>query len=186
MAKDDSMALAHEILQKQYMSHWYRGKYIFEFSLLEMAIDQCLLYRWLKGGSREAGSEFRGILLDRLTFEAKRTALKSLLDVDAKKAGFIKTKNNSYPNGNLFDRIRQLQEIRNYFAHYFSFSLPNGISQNGDPMDYIICLAENRNYEVGVTNMIHYSQKQFDDLINEIQEIGNKVSDFRGTLLTAH
>ncbi|RYY06385.1 MAG: hypothetical protein EOP43_06530, partial [Sphingobacteriaceae bacterium] len=108
-------------------THYYRGLVIGSFTNLEKTIETILIDEFITDDSKKV--DFMMIILDRMTFEAKRTSLKSILDKKAVTGGFIKTKNNSYPNGKLFDEIRLLQDQRNYFAH-FPIILPSVASYN--------------------------------------------------------
>lgn len=120
----------------------------------------------------EERREFKNYILDRLTFEAKRTAFKGLLDKKATEDGFIKTKSNSWVHGKLIDNIKKLNDQRVYFAHYYlAYPRPHG--------KYVICLVEYRD-----TLKSHdYSEEQMDLLIAEIKKVAKDIEDLRNVNL---
>jgi len=134
--------------------HEYRGFIINEFTKLERALDKHLLFEFFDKGNSYMHWKMHEILLDRLTFDGKRTAVKGILDNKATSEGFVKTKNNSYPNGKLFDEVRQLIEERNQFAHY---SL---VTDHANPGSVITLLKFRDN-----TKLLTYKQDDFDELV---------------------
>jgi len=145
----------------------YRGYLISVFAELEQYMDICLARQFVPDGDFE---EIIAILIDRLNFEAKRTALKALLDKKCTLDGFKKTKNNKFPHSAILDEIRQLSEIRNYFAHYYlcDFFSPGSVIE----------LVEYRNS----TTVIKYSKKEFEVIIERIVTVMHFVNDTIGTL----
>ena len=115
---------ADEQMQHIADGNYYRGVVINTFTTLERVIEQILTANFIPYGDTDKENEFGLIILDRMTFEAKRTSLVSLNNKHETSNGFVKSKNNSYPNSKLFDEIRLLQEKRNNFAH-FSIMIPN-------------------------------------------------------------
>ena len=97
------------------------------------------------------------VLLDRMTFDGKRTAIKGILDNRTLSEGFIKTKNNSFPHGKILEEVRQLIEIRNFFAHY--------LSAVDHAKDTVITLVQFRDS----TKLLEYTQQEFDDLVIRIK-----------------
>ncbi|WP_259070263.1 hypothetical protein HDF24_15020 [Mucilaginibacter sp. X4EP1] len=136
-------------------NHEYRGYLINEFTKLEKAIDQHLLSNFFPLNKFDKIYEMHEVLLDRMTFDGKRTAVKGILDKRSISGGFMKTRNNSYPHGKLFDEIRQLIEFRNYFAHYLCVE---------DFGEYTISLLQFRDR----TTILRYSQEDFDSLVDRI------------------
>ena len=116
-------------------SYFYRGLVINTFVNLERTIDSHLADEFITNKSKRV--KFYQIVLDRLTFEAKRTALKAILDRKAIAKGFVKTGGNSYPHGKLLEDIRHLQDKRNNFAHY-TMMIPT------EDKGYVIGIAEFR------------------------------------------
>jgi len=145
--------------------HEYRGYLINEFTKLERALDKHLLFHFFPNDDVNSRVCYRmhEVLLDRMTFDGKRTAVKGILDNKSVSEGFIKTKNNSYPNGKLFDEVRQLIEIRNFFAHYLSV-----VSHRKDT---VIVLLQFRDS----TKLFEYTQADFDDLVNRIVKATNDI-----------
>lgn len=139
-------------------SHEYRGYAINEFTKLEKALDQYILIYFIPH-QNNMQSPMHEIILDRLTFESKRTAVKSILDKKSDDTGFIKTKNNSYPYGKLFDEVRKLIDLRNNFAHFLD------AYDSAEPKS-VITLIKFRDK----TDIIRYEQSEFDDLIFRIKK----------------
>lgn len=148
----------------QFKASYFRGKLIDEFCFLEFAIEKYLVRYFLD--EPDARRRLKNLILDRLTFEAKRTALKAMLDEYEKKHGFIKTKNNTYPHAKLLDEIRLLNDQRNYFAHYY-LAIPQ------EKPHLIICLAEYRDY----VKTHDYTIEKFDSIIDRIKETVNKLNE---------
>jgi len=137
--------------------HEYRGYLINEFTKLERALDKHLLLHFFPNNDANDKIHYRmhEVLLDRMTFDGKQTAVKGILDNKAISDGFIKGKNNSYPNGKLFEEVRQLIDTRNHFAHYLTVV---------DHSDSVITLLQFRDN----TKMLKYSQSDFDKLVIRI------------------
>jgi len=96
--------------------HYYRGVFISRFALMETTLDNWLSSNFSDDINKRI--QLIELLIDRLTFEAKRTAVKTLLEKRAKKNGFVKTKNNRWSHSTLLDNLRFINEYRIYFAHY--------------------------------------------------------------------
>jgi hypothetical protein len=150
---------------------YYRGKMIEEFCKVELELERYLGAYFLN--KSEERWDFKTYILDRLTFEAKRTAFKGLLDKKAIADGFIKTKNNKWVHGKLIDQIKRLNDQRVYFAHYYlAYPRPHG--------KYVICLTEYRD-----TLKTHdYSGEQMDLLIAEIKKVAKDIEDLRSINLS--
>ena len=142
--------------------HYLRGLLINEFSGLEKKIESYITTYFL--GNSDKITDFSNIILDRLTFEAKRASFKAIFDKMSVESGFVKTKNNSFPESKFFDEIRRLNDHRNYFAHYLMV-MPTEIT------DRVIGLAEFRD---GV-KIKWYTLKEYENLMAEIVKASNKV-----------
>ena len=141
-------------------SHHYRGWIINEFSKLEKEIELFIM------DDLEilmiCGFEFQTIILDRMTFEAKRASLKKLLEEKSKKNGFKKTSKNSYPHKRLLEELVALNEIRNNFAH---FPL-NETFLNDEYLYNAICLIKYRDdYRT-----VNYTHSQIETIITRIHK----------------
>lgn len=155
-----------EAIQYFNNAHMLRGKFLNEYTFLEKAIEFCLISHFISDKDKQL--MFVEIVLDRMTFEAKRTALKALLDRKATDNGFIKTKNNKYPFGKLFDEIRILNDQRNCFAHYHLVLPPIDSQEN-----YVIGLSQYRDK----LNYLLYTQELFDKWIVRIKNAESDLSD---------
>lgn len=115
MSKD---IILTDYLQK---ANYYRGLVINDFILLEIIIEQIITDEFFGVNSTNIkANQFKNIILNRMNFDAKRTALKYIFDRMQEDNGFIKTKNNSYPNSKVINEVRLLIDERNRFAHYLS------------------------------------------------------------------
>jgi hypothetical protein len=135
-----------------------RGYFIDRFTNLEQMMDMYLARYFFKGDNPKA-IETRTILIDRLTFESKKNALKYLLDAKSDrdfKAGKYGNHNKNYKK--LVEDIVKLGKIRNYFAHYQAM-LPSG--QNDG---ILVRLVEGRD----TFKVIKYTTSQFEGHINTI------------------
>lgn len=142
----------------EFKNHYeIRGYFIDCFSHLETMMEMYLTRYFFKGGHPKS-FELRTILIDRLTFEAKKTALKFILDSKSErdfKAG--KHGNNKKNYKKLLEDIGKLGKIRNYFAHYqVMFPSPDGGN--------LIRLVEGRDQ----FKVIEYTTKQFEAHINTL------------------
>jgi len=154
------------IEQMDYINHgnYYRGTVINSFTTLERTIEQILTSHFIT--NKKKINDFVYIILDRMTFESKRTSLKALNEKREKFKGFMKTKNNRYPNSKIFEEIRLLQEERNQFAH-FTIMIPI------EETNYVIGLAYLRDGFVPKW----YTLEDIENLNNRIAEATNKIRD---------
>lgn len=145
-----------------FYSNYYRGLLISSFQSLEKAIEYFIADYFIKDPAKS--SELTSIILDRMTFEAKRTAYKAILIKTAESNGFVKTNKKGYIFKDHLDEISQLNSIRNMFAHYFPV-IPG--SNDGS----VIALAEFRdNFSTK-----HYSKEDMDTIINRIHKTRDEV-----------
>ena len=165
--------------QFEHINHgyFYRGMVINTFTSLERTMEMILTDYFITNDKLK--NDFITVVLDRMTFESKRTSLKSLNERFLTESGFIKTKNNSYTNSKLFDEIRLLQEIRNNFAH-FTIALPN------DEFKAVLGLTNQRD-EIGV---VWYTDADISSInrriLNATTELEKVFNAFTGTLLAAN
>lgn len=144
--------------------YYYRGVVINTFTTLERNMEMILTDHFIDKEAKTLKNQFVFVILDRMTFEAKRTSIKSLVDQKSIENNFIKTKNNSYPHGKLFDEIRKLQELRNNFAH-FSIAIPN------EKTDSVIGLAGMRDK----VDVIWYSLDEIDKINKRILKAADEL-----------
>lgn len=100
-------------MEKSEQPHYYRGYLLAQFAALEATIDVYIASYFIDSDKKY---ELMNVILNRLTFEAKRTALKTILD--KKSPDFVKTKNNTWPSSKFIEELRLLNNERNIFAHY--------------------------------------------------------------------
>jgi hypothetical protein len=134
----------------------YRGYFIAEFAKLERVIDSYLATYFTDDPKKVY--YMISILIDRIPFESKRTALKVMIDNkddEDFKAG--KHGNKKVNHKKLLEDIRKLAHIRNYFAHYLALTF-------GEKYQQAISLAQFRD---GL-NIIHYSHEAFFEEIDKI------------------
>lgn len=156
--------------QKEFIENscYYRGKLIDEFCNLELEIERYLVRYFLDDPDDRRA--LKNLILDRMTFEAKRTALKAMFDEQSIKNGFIKSNRNSYPNSDLLNEIRLLNDQRNYFAHYY-LALP----LDDDCKNSVICLTE---YRDGIK--VHsYTEEKFESIIQRIKDAVLKIENIK-------
>jgi hypothetical protein len=153
-------------------SEWYRGNFISEFSGLEMAIERLLITYFIKDGFKKV--EFVEIILDRLTFEAKRTSAKVIAEKQCIKTGFIKTGKNSWPFKKLFDEINSLNSHRISFAHYRD-TIPSSFN------DSVIGLISNRDS----SKVIWYTKIKYNEHIRHIRKCKQQILDMESALDSA-
>lgn len=137
----------------------YRGYFISKFATLERSIDLYLASYFI---SRDTNlmHDLVSILIDRLSFENKRSALKALFDIrnekdtsNHKKTGIFKK---------IIDACGELARIRNYFAHYHSVLVSDTMKNDG----IVIGLVQFRDS----IKIIWYSESQFDSLMEKIDK----------------
>jgi hypothetical protein len=152
--------------QQQYSenAYYYRGKLIDTFNTLEKTIENYICGYF--GISNSKVIEFCNVVLDRLTFESKKACFLSLMNAQSENKGFIKTKNNSWPNSKLFKQLNEAQDERNAFAHYY-------LSTPGKDNGTIISLIEYR--DKGETH--GYTQKEYDAILNRISKCTEEIFD---------
>ncbi len=146
--------------QEEYIrnAYHYRGMFIDKFCFLEVEIERYLGRSFLTVPSEI--NHFKFIILDRLSFESKRTALRALLK-------------EHFPDSthkNLLDEIKRLNDKRNHFAHYYL-----ALDKIGTVSDNVIMLTE---YRDGI-DVIIYDIERFDRAISRIQYVINEIKKLR-------
>jgi hypothetical protein len=144
-------------------SYKYRGQIISEFSGMEKAIE-LMISRYFFETNTYNTSNFKEIILDRLTFEGKRTALRVIFLNNAIKNGFKPSQTKSHPDKELFEEIRKLNDERVRFAHH-CVVIPS--NYNGS----VIGLADTRD------NMKanFYTKEEIENILKRIREVNIKL-----------
>lgn len=145
----------------------WRGDIISRFNQLEGTLGFVMAHYFLRGNSKL--SELLNSVIDRLSFEQKRTALKAIVDKIDVKNGFVKTKSNKWPSNEYFDRIRRLNDHRNYFAHY---SLVAFMGKH----DKVIGLEERR--DVISSKVKAYTEKELQGIVAEMVECERYIASY--------
>lgn len=151
--------------------HFLRGFLINEFSGLEKSLERYIgIYVLGESGDLD---RLINIILDRLTFEAKRTAFKTIRNNIAIENGFVKNKSNKYPDSDLIHEIRRINDHRIYFAH-FMIVMPDINS------DKVISLVEFRDS----TKIISYTEDEYNKLIADIKNAYDAIESMTTELLS--
>jgi hypothetical protein len=108
-------------------------------------------------------NDFKNIILDRLTFEAKKTALRAMMDQKSIQDGFIKGKK-AYPSKKLIDELTYLNNEGVAFAHYVAV-IP------WTPDNTILTLYENRDKMKPRT----YSKEKLQEILQRIVDATNTI-----------
>jgi len=137
-----------------------RGTVIDEWIYLEKAIERFIVNHL--SSDKNKRYEIMGILTDRLSFESKRQAFKSILDGDDDIESDHK-KGKKRPHAELIEEIRKVNIDRNNFAHYYLDNSADAVilfKQTGE-----VSFFEMRDKPIKKT----YTKEKFLDLINRIQ-----------------
>ncbi|MGN6637844.1 MAG: hypothetical protein ACTHJ8_02975 [Mucilaginibacter sp.] len=142
-----------------YYSLLQRGLVISQMSALEKSIENYICHYLSKDETKQV--EILELLLDRMTFDGKRTTFEAILK-----------KNNSQPDYKkkykaMIEDIRKLIVKRNHFAHYI-FNDEDAIDGNKHDS---VGLIEYRNS----TNTIWYSQDDVTKIVNDAFSIMEKI-----------
>lgn len=146
--------------QEEYIinAYHYRGMFIDKFCFLEVQIESYLAQSFIVDSKNMM--YFKSIILDRLTFESKRTAFRALL-----------LKHNPDTNHKkLLDEIRKLNEKRVQFAHYYL-----ALHGNRRVSDIVIMLTEYRDS----IDIISYTVTQFDAVISRMEFVIKQILQLR-------
>lgn len=138
-------------------AHTLRGRFIDYFSILEKTIEEFISEYFTNDYNR--GIELSDIILDRLTFDAKRASMRSIVRVMMNEGKFQKLKGKPIPNDEYFSELKALSDHRNKFAHYpLAFPFKQGEFGN------VIGLDEFRDY----IKTEWYNQQRYDSIISKI------------------
>ncbi|WP_158798110.1 hypothetical protein [Pedobacter sp. L105] len=150
-------------------SIFYRGSILNFCIALEKAMD--LFVASYLTNDRYKQQEIMVLLLDRMTFEGKRTTVKSILYKAEEKAGFVKTKKNSYKHSALIEEIREINQIRNYMAHYLLATYKEAYERYPEEIGFIEfrdspkCFWMNHETFVNMMNKISHAHDQMNSLV---------------------
>jgi len=140
----------------------YRGYFITEFSRLERVMDVYLARYFMQ--TEHNVNELISVLIDRISFEGKATALKALFDRKNAHDEFINNQHDKKTYKKITDGLRSVAQKRNWFAHY-----------------HLIDVVHDKNIVIGLiqfrdsTNLITYAHKEFENLITEILKVKNQL-----------
>ena len=152
-------------------SYYYRGWIISEFASLEKQIETFIMKEMDVLDS--CGYEMQTIILDRLTFEAKRASLKTILEDKFNRAGFQKTTRNSYPFKSLLIELNQLNELRNQFAHY---TLRCNFYPEEKDKEFVISLAKYRDQ----FSFIDFTRDDIEKILVRIVKANEQLENYLG------
>lgn len=141
-----------------------RGKIIAHFAMLEKNIESLLASEFSTDMSLK--HKMQSIIFDRMTFESKRTALKTLLFNRAVLEGFVPSKKQSHPYKKLIESVVYLNTIRNQFAHFPTIQATNKLEYS-----YAIGLMEYRDS----SNFKWYTFEDIDQIISKIQSVKSEL-----------
>ena len=148
----------------------HRGYFISEFAKLERVIDLYFAHYFIRNDNPKFHNELISILVDRIPFESKRTALKAILDLlyvdksahnGGKKAKEFRV---------LLEEIGKMARIRNYYAHYLPVPIPEE--------ELAIALVQFRDS----VNIIAYTKEEFNNQIKQINKCAEIVANLRREL----
>lgn len=152
-------------------SHHYRGWVINEFATLEKQIEAFILEDL--DILEVCGYEMQTIILDRLTFEAKRQSFKKLLEDKYTRSGFVKTNKKSYPFKSLIVELTALNDLRNMFAHY-----PLNNNYRSLKPDIVISLVRYRDQY----NYVNFSGDEMNKIVERIHKAIEDIESYNGIL----
>ncbi|MES2874334.1 MAG: hypothetical protein V4708_11475 [Bacteroidota bacterium] len=135
-----------------------RGKIIAHFAMFEKNIEALLAAEFSTDSAYR--QKMQNIVFDRMTFDSKRTSVKTILVNRAIEDGFEPSKKKSHPHKKLLEELAYLNSIRNQFAHY-----PTIQATNKSEYSYAIGLMEYRDSP----NCKWFTPKEIDIIINRIQ-----------------
>ncbi|HTM99995.1 MAG TPA: hypothetical protein VL088_14665 [Pedobacter sp.] len=152
-------------------SHHYRGWVINEFATLEKQIEAFILKDLQV--MNLCGYEMQTVILDRLTFEAKRQSFKKLLEDKYLRSGFVKTNKKTFPFKPLIIELNLLNDLRNMFAHY-----PLNDNYRNLNKDTVISLTRYRDQY----DHINFSGEEMDKIVERIQKAIIDIDSYNGEL----
>ena len=147
----------------------YRGYFISEFAKLERSIDLYLATYFVPADGSVI-YDLIAILIDRLGFENKRSALKALFDIKNENDTSNHKKTSTYKK--IIDACGELARIRNCFAHYHSVMVSDKMKEQTKTVIGFIQFRDS-------LKTIWYNQDQFDELIGKITLTRNTIDRLR-------
>ena len=147
----------------------YRGYFITEFARLERIIDVYLARSF--ANTEHHMNLLISVLIDRINFEGKATALKTLLDRKNVWDEFQNDRHDKKIYRKITDGLRSVSQRRNYFAHY-----------------HILDVVHDKNIVIGLiqfrdsTNLITFTHEQFENLVAEIMNLKKQIISLLGEL----
>lgn len=141
-----------------------RGKIIAHFAMFEKNIEALLAAEFSADGTDR--QKMQNIVFDRMTFESKRTSLKTILLNRAIEEGFEPSRKKGHPYKKLIDELTYLNAIRNQFAHY-----PTLQATNKQEYSYAIGLVEYRDSP----NFKWFTQEEIEEIVGRIQSAKKEI-----------
>lgn len=141
-----------------------RGKIIAHFAMFEKNIEGFLAAEFAGDGVDRR--KMQNIVFDRMTFEAKRTSVKTILLNRAIDEGFEPSKKKGHPYKKLMDDLTYLNSIRNQFAHHPTIQATNKLEYS-----YAIGLMEYRDSP----NYKWFTVEEIDSIIKRIQSAKEEI-----------
>lgn len=141
-----------------------RGKIIAHFAMFEKNIEALLAAEF--SADHIERRKMQNIVFDRMTFESKRTSVKTILLNRAIEEGFIPSKKKGHPNKKLMEELTFLNAIRNQFAHYPTIQATNKLEYS-----YAIGLEEYRDSP----NSKWFTTDEIEEIINRIQSAKKEI-----------
>lgn len=141
-----------------------RGKIIAHFAMFEKNIEALLAAEFSADGADRR--KMQNIVFDRMTFESKRTSVKTILLNRAIEGGFEPSKKHGHPHKKLMDELTYLNSIRNQFAHFPTIQATNKLEYS-----YAIGLMEYRDSP----NFKWFTFEEIDTIISRIQSAKTEI-----------
>lgn len=135
-----------------------RGKIIAHFAMFEKNIETLIAAEFSADSADRR--KMQNIIFDRMTFENKRTSVKTILLNRAIEEGFEPSKREGHPHKRLMDELTYLNSIRNQFAHFPTIQASNKLEYS-----YAIGLMEYRDSP----NFKWFTYAEIDTIINRTQ-----------------
>lgn len=135
-----------------------RGKIIAHFAMFEKNIEALLAAEFSTNVTDR--QKMQNIVFDRMTFESKRTSVKTILLNRAIEEGFEPSKKKGHPFKKLIDELTYLNSVRNQFAHFPTIQATNKLEYS-----YAIGLMEYRDSP----NFKWFTVEEIESIINRIQ-----------------
>lgn len=142
-----------------------RGSVIAHFAKLEKILEGLLAAEF--SADSEDRRRLQNIVFDRMTFEGKRTTLKTLLMDRAIREGFQASKKKGHPHKKLIDELTYLNAVRNQFAHYPSMQATTKLEYS-----YAIGIIEYRDNP----NCKWFTKQEIDTFIERIEAVKKEIA----------